>query len=471
MVKENNSADEIRDVDEKKLSILDRCWIFKSESERCLDKVDGTRKENVLKASPAPSDKFPRDNRYDEHRKFLIRLSEYQATLPKSHVEDVVVSGDVTFDTDMTNLFINNHCDIRSSSSLNVKLVMGLDKQNQNELEEDVMRNRSGSRFLRVRQPKQKIPNDILIDDEDSIFSLKTKKNVENNNDECVEIKSPTKKDSAKKSVFKVKKRKIDVTTTDKIKAKLDEFDNDEMERMNKLSLNKKKKNPDVIEIDNNFEVTANVKKNKTASISCPMCNELFSYSEINNHAYSCQGPQSQSQNLSSKVNDYGDSNFDNDAWENACKGLKETHQPKPFRDESNFSTGGNTDLNIFKSSRLSLNTKSRTMTKSEVKKLNENFSAKKSVFADLKPSLKASTSRIDTYNNNSNDLFKTYTKTMNRIKRKNPPAKQLRTFGEPLSDDENDMIKCAKCDELIPNDQLIIHTDNCINDESLLVE
>jgi len=234
------------------------------------------------------------------------------------------------------------------------------------------------------------------------------------------------------------------------------------------------KKTNNIIEIDGEGSEKDDPIKEGTSvtpKVNCPMCNKLFPSDEINDHAYTCQGPQTQtrSQQMNNSIPMYNAR-----AWESACLGLHtgngETKEPTEHLDhvgtsENKFDNkerdrtkqnNSKDDMKMFSKNMLS-DIKQKQDVGSKPNKL---FTAKTTGYANL--SLPAA------HNKSAQELMYMYGKTLHKIN-KNPPAKQMRTFGESPSN-ELEMVQCARCDEYIADDQLKHHTDNCL-DKSVVID
>ena len=504
--------DEESSDNKKKIPICERCWIFKRNKNFVQRKCTRGR----VSAEDYNVDAM---NRYDEHKRFLAHLVEFQQSLPYQKMEKPVVVNQLTSDSaEMKNIFVNNA--ITPNGNFNLKAFEGPTNKKKH------ADNNLSSRSLRLNR-KCKINNLHYESDEDFLLGKNiSRQNKVNryrdivpdvNNKEVVNTVSLSGK--ARVETEGNPANPLDELLGDKVvepvknkKRKTEEGNNNnfvsDIRNMAKKFVSKlpvcdrlttkktvngegKENTKYVIEIDGENGVRESEPKNreetnKEMKVSCPMCCKFFSSEEINTHAYTCQGPQTLTRSQQSKkgVPAKLNVNYSTRAWESACKGLDIDWKTVPKKQKGPVEhIDMVAETNIFHVNEGK--TPSVPSKQNNLKNLEDplkDVSVSSKVCEPKNERLndyelhcekqhnRLKTSKISGYKNFDNqstqDLIEGYARTIH--KNKNPPAKQLRSFGEQCNTN-HEMVKCGRCDQHVADDQLKSHTDHCL--ESSIID
>ncbi|XP_057307555.1 uncharacterized protein LOC130645551 isoform X2 [Hydractinia symbiolongicarpus] len=225
----------------------------------------------------------------------------------------------------------------------------------------------------------------------------------------------------------------------------------------------------------------------------CPMCNILYPASEINEHAYQCQGPSITSRTRSSasqnSLLDYSGQDFDNHAWAKACEGLNETPNSKPdktgyivtLKDDKrnvcqNDATRNRNPSRFLNRPEKSDNAESHMTDYDEPVK---RWKSKPKTYAgyyrrgsvNSNKTLMEKRSAVEeswvTDDDSDNDIYKGYVQKGAPKTKKTMYATSCRNFDES-QDEHEGKVKCGRCAKYVPEEELKVHTDECFNNTTM---
>lgn len=477
----------------KKQPITKRCWLFKQ------NKGFVPHKDIPLIPSLGPKVKI---NHYEEHRKFIANLNDYHALLPKDEVDKPLIVSQTTSDSeeDMLNLFVNNK--LVYNPNVNIKSLMNL--SGKKEVSTSSLPNYSifnGSRSLRLNRKCKEKTRPIQFDDTEfdmdsyNFYSKNTKKHkfkyvdTENGIEDSQSVleRASNQITEEKPVIGEIlnKKRKVELKQDRDDCVILNVSTNNPISQTNakpyitqkgsnKMRINsecKPKSSDTVIEIleeksENDDPVNKEDNSSLIRKIDCPMCNRLFPIDQIDNHAYTCQGPQTQTRSRADP--NFISSVFDTSSWDRACKGFDDN---KHISHTSRKNTECNDGFERKKGSEKKVTNVSLKTLKDPLKEVKQKVNLdkfKKELSAgDQTKVFAPGFSKTSNLNKSTQDLIAGYTKAV-KTSVKNPPAKGMRSFGQ--KDSQEELVQCARCDMLLADDQLKNHTDQCF-EKSVLIE